>query len=89
MNLSRTGIDVKHEYYGQIQCNIEVSGVDWCDFISYDPRQDNAHKIVIIRVERDQIYIDAMMDRIHKAKRILDIYLAGKSIEESIKEVEA
>ena len=89
MNLSRTGIDVKHEYYGQIQCNIEVSGVDWCDFISYDPRQDNAHKIVIIRVERDQIYIDAMMDRIHKAKKILDLYLSGESLEESIMEVEA
>jgi len=88
MNLSRTGIDAKHEYYGQIQNNIEVAGVDWCDFVSYDPRQDDAHKIVIIRVDRDQIYIDAMMERIHKAEHILNMYLAGKSLEESITEIE-
>ena len=87
-NLQRVGLDKSHEYYGQIQNNIEVAGVDWCDFISYDPRQTDPHKLIIIRVVRDQIYIDAMLDRVHKSKRILDGYLAGRSIDEMCEEVE-
>jgi hypothetical protein len=82
------GITVKHEYYGQIQANIEVAGVQWCDFVSYDPRCKPEYQLVIIRVSRDQIYIDAMLDRIHKAKRILDGYMAGRSIDEMCLEVE-
>jgi hypothetical protein len=82
------GITIKHEYYGQIQANIEVAGVDWCDFISYDPRCKPEYQLVIIRVMRDQIYIDAMIERIHKAKRILDGYMAGRSIDEMCLEVE-
>lgn len=84
LNLSRSGLDVKHEYYGQIQSNIETAGAHWCDFVSFDPRQDEKHRLVIIRVFRDEIYINAMMDRIHQGKRILDRYLAGESMEESI-----
>lgn len=82
------GITIKHEYYGQIQNNIEVAGVQWCDFVSYDPRCKPEYQLVIIRVMRDQIYIDAMLDRVHKAKRILDGYMAGKSMDEMCVEVE-
>lgn len=82
------GITVKHEYYGQIQANIEVAGVQWCDFISYDPRCKDEYKLVIIRVPRDQIYIDAVLDRVHKAKRILDGYMSGRSMDEMCREVE-
>lgn len=82
------GITIKHEYYGQIQANIEVAGVQWCDFVSYDPRCKPEYQLVVIRVIRDQIYIDAMLDRVHKAKRILDGYMAGKSMDEAINEVE-
>lgn len=87
-NLQRTGIDSKHEYYGQIQHNIEVAGVDWCDFVSYDPRQNDETKLVIIRVDRDQIFIDAILDRVHKAQKIKVLYLNGKSIEDAINIVE-
>lgn len=82
------GITIKHDYYGQIQCNIEVSGVQWCDFVSYDPRCKPEFQLVIIRVMRDQIYIDAMLNRVHKAKRILDGYMAGRSMDEMCVEVE-
>lgn len=82
------GITIKHEYYGQIQNNIEVAGVDWCDFVSYDPRCKPEYQLVIIRVMRDQIYIDAMLDRVHKAKRILDGYMAGRSMDEVCVKVE-
>ena len=82
------GVTIKHDYYGQIQCNIEVAGVQWCDFVSYDPRCKPEFQLVIIRVMRDQIYIDAMLDRVHKAKRILDGYMAGKSMDEMCQYVE-
>ena len=83
--LHNGGIDASHTYYGQIQNNIEVAGVEWCDFISYDPRQDDKHKIVIIRVNRDQIYIDAMMARIHKAQFAKNQYLNGESLDNALK----
>lgn len=82
------GVTIKHDYYGQIQCNIEVAGVQWCDFVSYDPRCKPEFQLVVIRVMRDQIYIDAMLDRVHKAKRILDGYMAGRSMDEMCQEVE-
>lgn len=82
------GVTIKHDYYGQIQCNIEVAGVQWCDFVSYDPRCKAEYQLVIIRVMRDQIYIDAMLDRVHKAKRILDGYMSGRSMDEMCQEVE-
>lgn len=82
------GITIKHDYYGQIQCNIEVAGVQWCDFVSYDPRCKPEYQLVIIRVMRDQIYIDALLDRVHKAKRILDGYMSGKSMNDVCVEVE-
>lgn len=82
------GVTIKHDYYGQIQNNIEVAGVQWCDFVSYDPRCKPEFQLVIIRVMRDQIYIDAMLDRVHKAKRILDGYMAGRSMDEMCQEVE-
>jgi len=82
------GVTIKHDYYGQIQCNIEVAGVQWCDFVSYDPRCKPEFQLVIIRVMRDQIYIDAMLDRVHKAKRILDGYMSGRSMDEMCVEVE-
>ena len=83
--LHNGGIDASHTYYGQIQNNIEVAGVEWCDFISYDPRQDDKHKVVIIRVNRDQIYIDAMMERIHKAQFAKNQYLNGESLDDALK----
>lgn len=82
------GVTIKHDYYGQIQCNIEVAGVQWCDFVSYDPRCKPEFQLVIIRVMRDQIYIDAMLDRVHKAIRILDGYMAGCSMDKMCQEVE-
>ena len=87
VNLSRTGIDSTFEHYPQIQSNIETAKAEWCDFISFDPRQRDEYKIVIIRVMRDQFFIDAMMNRVHDAKSILDMMNNGVSIENAIKQI--
>lgn len=87
-SLAIDGLDQSHEYYAQIQNNINVAGVDWCDFISYDPRRKPEHRLVVIRVNRDDFFIEGMVDRIHKAQRIKIGVLEGKSINEMCKLVE-
>lgn len=87
-SLSIDGLDEKHEYYGQIQNNINVAGVDWCDFISYDPRRKDEFKMVVIRVERDPFYIESIVDRITKAEQIKNWVLGGMSINQACWEVE-
>lgn len=82
------GIDSTHKYYGQIQHNIEVAKVAWCDFVSFDPRQDEEHRIVIIRVMRDEIFIKGMMNKIHRAQYAKNQYLNGESLDNALKAVE-
>jgi hypothetical protein len=86
-SLSISGIDVKHEYYAQIQNNINVAGVDWCDFISYDPRKKQEYQLVIIRVNRDDIFIAGMVERIKKAQQIKEMVLNGVAIDDACKKV--
>lgn len=43
---------VPDEYLPQVLGHIWLSGRDWCDFVSYDPRITGVHRLAIIRVER-------------------------------------
>jgi putative phage-type endonuclease len=86
-SLSIAGIEIKHEYYAQIQNNINVAGVDWCDFISYDPRKKQEYQLVIIRVARDDIFIAGMVERIKKAQQIKEMVLNGVAIDDACKKV--
>jgi hypothetical protein len=87
-NFALTIIDMSHEYYGQIQSNIESSKADWCDFVSFDPRQSEPYRIKVIRVFRDQFYIDAMITRIKHADAILQRLKLGAGMNEAVKEIE-
>jgi hypothetical protein len=87
-NFALTVIDMSHEYYGQIQSNIESSKADWCDFVSFDPRQSEPYRIKVIRVFRDQFYIDAMITRIKHADAILQGLKLGAGMDEAIKKIE-
>jgi len=55
--------------------------------VSYDPRCKSEYKLVIIRVMRDQIYIDAVVNRVHQAKMILDAYMSGTGTDQAIQEL--
>jgi putative phage-type endonuclease len=48
------------KYIPQMQCQMSVTGAKWCDFVSFDPRVPYDWQLVVIRVERDQEYIDSM-----------------------------
>ena len=55
---------VPEEYMPQIQGGMWVTGRKWWDFVSFDPRMPESHRLLIIRVERDQKYIDALQDAV-------------------------
>lgn len=57
------------EYYGQIQANIEIAGVDGCYFISGDKR--NKTPIVWVYVPRDEEYISVMLKRLEEAESMV------------------
>lgn len=67
--------EMPKEHMAQIQGNLMVNGRGWCDFISYDPRINNAGRLFVSRVYRDDEYIDALKSKIDifisEMKRIL------------------
>lgn len=48
------------QYIPQMQWQMACTGRAWCDFVSYDPRFPEKHRLAIFRVERDQKYIDTL-----------------------------
>jgi len=53
---------VPPEHYAQIQGQIWVSGREWCDFVSYDPRIVGESGYFEVRVPRDDEYIELLKD---------------------------
>ena len=64
---------VPTQYIPQMQCQMEVIGRDWCDFISYDPRLNEPLKFFCKRVVRDDEYISSM--KIEVAKFLEEVEL--------------
>lgn len=48
------------EYVKQVQCQLWVTGREWCDFISFDPRLPQKNQLFVKRVERDEELIKEM-----------------------------
>jgi hypothetical protein len=56
---------VPRPYWHQCQHELMVTGREWCDFISYCPSFPDQKKLVVVRIERDDRYInDDFMPRI-------------------------
>lgn len=64
----KEGSEIPKDYAIQIQGNLLVTGRDWCDFISFDPRMPESHKIFIKRVTRDEEMINKIQERINLAE---------------------
>lgn len=64
--LTKTHIDtlisgnIQPRYFDQMQWQLEVTGREWCDFISFDPRLPEAYKLFVKRVPRDEERIKAI-----------------------------
>ena len=52
------------EHRPQVQGVIWVCGLDWLDFISFDPRRDDKDRLIILRQERDDKYIELLEERV-------------------------
>lgn len=65
--LVKTGIDLNHEYYAQIQSHMMIHGADKCYFASYDPRRAEPDNLALIEVPRDEVYIAAIKERLQEA----------------------
>lgn len=48
----------------QVQGNLWVTGRDWCDFVSFDPRLGESSALFITRVARDADYIETLAERV-------------------------
>jgi hypothetical protein len=64
------------QYYWQVFGHLLVTGRQWCDFISFDPRLEGPNGLVVIRVERDQSVIDVLQKRIDQADKVIKHWLA-------------
>lgn len=45
------------KYFIQMQAQLAVTGRDWCDFISFDPRMPERSQLLIVQVPRDAEFI--------------------------------
>jgi putative phage-type endonuclease len=54
------------KYVPQMQCQMAVTGAKWCDFISFDPRLPEDLQLFVVRLERDDEYIEAMEAEVKK-----------------------
>ena len=57
VHLERFISGVPDEYIAQIQGCMWVTNRQWWDFVSYDPRMPESHRILIIKIHRDNDYI--------------------------------
>lgn len=46
------------EHLPQIQGLLWITGRQWCDFVSYDPRLPDGLRLSVMRIERDEAYIE-------------------------------
>ena len=54
------------KYIPQMQCQMAVTGRQWCDFVSFDPRLPDDLQLFVVRLERDQEYIEAVEAEVKK-----------------------
>jgi hypothetical protein len=68
-----SGVVENTSYALQIQGYLMITGRQWCDFASYDPRAKHAKlRCYVIRVQRDQTVIDLLENRIKKANDLIE-----------------
>ena len=48
----------------QMQTQMAVTGRDWCDFVSFDPRMPERSQLLIVRVDKDETFIKLMEDEV-------------------------
>lgn len=68
VHLERFLTGVPEEYRPQIQGCMWVTGREWWDFASYDPRMPETHRFLRIRVKRDEAFITQLQATVLEAE---------------------
>ncbi len=68
VHLERFVEGVPAEYVPQIQGSMWVTGREWWDFVSFDPRMPESHQLFIRRVKRDDAFIASLAVAIAEAE---------------------
>lgn len=55
---------IPRQYVAQVQGQMWVTERQWCDFVSFDPRLPENAQMIIIRVNRDDVYINNLKDEV-------------------------
>lgn len=69
VHLERFVSGLPEEYRPQVQGCLWVTGRKWWDFASYDPRMPPSHRLLVIRVERDEAYIATLQAAVLAAEQ--------------------
>lgn len=64
------------EYRPQVQGCMWVTGRQWWDFVSYDPRMPESHRLFRVTVERDEPYISLLEEAVLEAEAKVQEILA-------------
>ena len=72
VGLVRTLKIVPKKYFDQMQAQMSCTGRKWCDFMSFDPRMPEHLNKLIIRVDRDDKYIEEMEAEVIKFSSEID-----------------
>lgn len=83
IHLERFVSGVPDEYMPQIQGCMWVTGRKWWDFVSYDPRMPETHRLLIISVDRDDAFIERLQDAVLTAE------CAAKELQEKVEKLAA
>lgn len=70
LNLTMTGQE--SDYLYQMQGYLWLTGRQWCDFVSFDPRFPDPLQLHVSRVERDDDVIAALNERCREMELIID-----------------
>ena len=68
--------DIEEKYYWQCQSHMMCLGVDWCDFIYFDKMMNDS--LQIVRIERNDTDMDALVERIGLANEFIENLLKGE-----------
>lgn len=63
------------EYYYQMQCYMLLSGRNWCDFVSFDPRIISDLGLFIFRLNRNEEVIEKMKAKVIIARNLFNQYV--------------
>lgn len=72
----RDSHEIKREYLYQMDWQMDCTGSDWCDFLSYCPElKEHGIELEIMRVKKNQARVDEIKNGINLFNQEIDAYL--------------